>query len=379
MANKKDAGMSFDSFLKAGRQRKKNEALAEEIFGRGANRRSSAPGAGRAMGTNKLLAAHHAAVAGAGVTKRPSSTGLRSSLNAPDRPRAHQLSRTASSSHLDRANSSRLFASLANPAISNVRSDPPSSGIPTGPAGANGRSAGVASKQEGINIKGAATPASRGPVVVIASNFAMGTTAADIEAVMLPVGGEMESCRLVSSSPTVIAEMVFKDREGAENVVGMFNNKMADGRLLYVYIKDAPAHRFNNPTASSSFGQPSNTPPPSAPSQPRNHRSNPPTGPRADRDRGNQYHDRDVAVEGEEAMMDVEQSGEASARRAPAEWQDGSYGFRENGGFSGRRGGSGMGRRGGGWGGGALERVRCSMLTERSDMVMAALVAKRVH
>jgi hypothetical protein len=73
---------------------------------------------------------------------------------------------------------------------------------------------------DGISIKGAA-----GPAIVVASNFAPGTTAADIEAVMVPVGGEVQYCKLVSANPTVIAEMAFLDRAGAENVISMFNGK----------------------------------------------------------------------------------------------------------------------------------------------------------
>lgn len=72
----------------------------------------------------------------------------------------------------------------------------------------------------GINIKGMA-----GPYTVIASNFAPGTTAADIESVMMPIGGEMTSCRLVASQPTVIAEMLFVEKTGADNVINMFNGK----------------------------------------------------------------------------------------------------------------------------------------------------------
>ena len=71
-----------------------------------------------------------------------------------------------------------------------------------------------------LSIRGMA-----GPYTVVASNFAPGTTAADISAVMEPVGGEMLGCHLVSSNPTVIAEMVFAERDGADNVVAMFNNK----------------------------------------------------------------------------------------------------------------------------------------------------------
>lgn len=73
----------------------------------------------------------------------------------------------------------------------------------------------------GINIRGAAS----GPYAVIAQNFAPGTSAADIESVMQGVGGDMAECRLIASNPTVIAEMHFLDRAGAEAVIKMFNNK----------------------------------------------------------------------------------------------------------------------------------------------------------
>lgn len=72
----------------------------------------------------------------------------------------------------------------------------------------------------GLSIKGMA-----GPYVVVASNFAPGTTAADIETAMHPVGGEMISCRLISANPTVMAEMVFAEKEGAEKVISTFNNQ----------------------------------------------------------------------------------------------------------------------------------------------------------
>lgn len=78
----------------------------------------------------------------------------------------------------------------------------------------------------GLSIKGAAS----GPFVVIASNFAPGTTAADIESVMASVGGEITYCKLVASSPTVIAEMGFRERSGADTVIGTFNNKKASNQ-----------------------------------------------------------------------------------------------------------------------------------------------------
>ena len=42
---------------------------------------------------------------------------------------------------------------------------------------------------------------------------------------MESVGGPMESCRVVTSYPTVMAEMVFLDKPGAETVIANFNNQ----------------------------------------------------------------------------------------------------------------------------------------------------------
>ena len=96
----------------------------------------------------------------------------------------------------------------------------------------------------------------------MAQNFAPGTTAADIESVMIDVGGQMTDCRLIASNPTVIAEMTFVEKAGADAVINTFNNKkvhtptptpytpgnvwnesftnqniQADGRTLYVWMK----------------------------------------------------------------------------------------------------------------------------------------------
>src|SRR3954452_16441620 len=71
-----------------------------------------------------------------------------------------------------------------------------------------------------ISIRGLA-----GPYVVMAKNFAYGTTAADIESAMTPVGGIALSCRLIAERPNVIAEIVFESKEGANNVVDTFNNQ----------------------------------------------------------------------------------------------------------------------------------------------------------
>lgn len=60
---------------------------------------------------------------------------------------------------------------------------------------------------------------------MIGSNFAPGTTAADIQSALEPVGGAIVSCRVVSTYPTVTAEMAFAERQGAESVVANFHNQ----------------------------------------------------------------------------------------------------------------------------------------------------------
>lgn len=72
----------------------------------------------------------------------------------------------------------------------------------------------------GMSIRGLA-----GPYAIMGQNFAPGTTAADIESAMTPVGGEMVSCKVIKTKPFLIAEMVFSSREGGERVIERFNDK----------------------------------------------------------------------------------------------------------------------------------------------------------
>lgn len=125
-------------------------------------------------------------------------------MNNPRTSRFAKLPRAQSASRLERGN--RLYQEL--------RAEPSPNGSHNQAAQTKGAS--------GISIRGAAQPTGW---TVVASNFAPGTTAADIEAVMTPVGGEMLGCRLTSSHPTVIAEMQFVEKSGADNVITMFNNR----------------------------------------------------------------------------------------------------------------------------------------------------------
>ncbi|KAL8857089.1 MAG: hypothetical protein Q9178_006381 [Gyalolechia marmorata] len=76
---------------------------------------------------------------------------------------------------------------------------------------------------------------------LIGSNFAPGTTAADIQVAILSAGGQVRDCRIVSQVPIVTAEMSFTRRAQADHVIAAFDNKkaqfQADGHLLRVYMK----------------------------------------------------------------------------------------------------------------------------------------------
>ncbi|POR37173.1 Uncharacterized protein TPAR_02647 [Tolypocladium paradoxum] len=105
---------------------------------------------------------------------------------------------------------------------------------------------------KGMSIRGLA-----GPFAVMGQNFAPGTTAADIESAMTPIGGEMVSCKIVKTTPFLMAEMVFASREGGELVIDTFNDKTADGRLLKVYPKVGgyqPSASTNSPPANAPNG-----------------------------------------------------------------------------------------------------------------------------
>lgn len=278
--------VSFDQIIQAGRQRKEKEKLAndilgqgrrekqrlaEEIFGRG--RSNNAPNHGsRKSGAGPSLASR---VGIAKASQRSSSTP-KASPNIEGtwgHDRAPRITRPPrGNAMLRQAKDDLLF----NTAVTQT----PRNGVASSGLG------------EEISIRGTA-----GPYVVIGSNFAPGTTAADIESAMIPSGGEMQSCRIISSTPTVMAEMVFAEKHNAESVISTFNNKKADGRILYVYMK------VGGPTPSPALAPLRKTP-----IEPR--------GPRIDltRDPAPSY---DIQRE----------QSDRNRRRADPEFQDGSYGF----------------------------------------------------
>jgi hypothetical protein len=86
-------------------------------------------------------------------------------------------------------------------------------------------------QSNGILIRGLA-----GPSVVMAENFAPGTSAPDIESAMTPIGGPMLKCSIVTSGSTVTAELVFESREGADNVITTFHNQIVSGIYPISYL-----------------------------------------------------------------------------------------------------------------------------------------------
>lgn len=208
----------FANFVKEQRDRKKNEDLAQQFLGRG--RKPNAPGAGagaKPRNTSEKPTLLSRISGSAGVQKRSSSAKPAGSiegkwqhdlhkLNNPNGPAARARgpgpNRTASASQLDR--NSKTYDKFAS-ALTRNANQPPRNNESTG-----------------FNIRGVA---SGGPYTVVASNFAPGTTAADIEAVMAPHAGETLGCRILSPGPTVMVELQVVTKEGADNVIATFNNQ----------------------------------------------------------------------------------------------------------------------------------------------------------
>ncbi|KAG7290236.1 hypothetical protein NEMBOFW57_000234 [Staphylotrichum longicolle] len=263
-ANGKNSGKvaaDFEKMIHEARDRKKNEDLAARIFGkdRRSNTPTSKPNPKPATGAGSLASR-------AGVKKqRPEPNRPRHSTGNIDGEWTHDLHETQSRGPRANGNASgsgagSLAARITQPnapptgprqqrraaqvAQALIRSELQSSrqahhqqqqspfangATPTAP---KAMMAGASAFNKGMTIRGLA-----GPFVVMAQNFAPGTTAADIESAMTPVGGIVTSCRVLKQHPIVIAEIVFESKEGADNVIATFNNQTADGRVLSVYAK----------------------------------------------------------------------------------------------------------------------------------------------
>ncbi|ORY69924.1 uncharacterized protein BCR38DRAFT_454853 [Pseudomassariella vexata] len=238
----KQHATDFEKIINAGRERKKNEELAARIFSRDKRRQSAPIKAGNGpslasrVGVNKRVSSVARVPAGnvngewthdlhnsrstPDLRAQPKLTSLAARIHAPGTKPPTAANRNANTKRV--AKFANAFNSPAAASQLNVHSAPPANGL---------------------TIRGLA-----GPFVVMAQNFAPGTTAADIESAMTPVGGLARSCRLVKTHPLVIAEIVFENKEGADRVIETFNNQTADGRLLHVYLKPGGGYTPMPPT-----------------------------------------------------------------------------------------------------------------------------------
>ncbi|KZL70845.1 pentatricopeptide repeat protein [Colletotrichum tofieldiae] len=246
----------FERIIQEGRERKKNEALAQKIFSK--DRRQSAPtklkpGAGPSLASRVGVKKQRTASLGpkalpAGNIDGDWTHDLHGTVNSGGGGRGRNNGGNAGAGGL----ASRISAPGGRPApvaaANNRRGDRRAEQRAAKVAAAIERSGGMADVQmtssapvsaptgpavkKGLSIRGLA-----GPFAVMAQNFAPGTTAADIESAMTPVGGEMLSCRIIKTSPLIVAEMVFATKEGGDAVIDTFNNQTADGRIIKVYPK----------------------------------------------------------------------------------------------------------------------------------------------
>ncbi|KAM0334032.1 hypothetical protein ACHAQA_001052 [Verticillium albo-atrum] len=244
----------FEKIVHEGRERQKNQALAQKIFSK--DRRQSAPSKIK-PGTGPSLASR------VGVKKQRASLGPAKPANAGNinGDWTHDLHSSVNDTR-NNSLAARISAPGSKTAPRNKRAEQRAAKI----ADAFERSDSQQQQQSpaprgpGLSIRGLA-----GPYAVMAQNFAPGTTAADIESAMTPVGGEMVSCTVIKTQPIMIVEMVFSSKEGGEAVISTFNDQTADGRLIKVYPKPGG---YKEPASQRSQA------PHNAPNGPRSQRSN---------------------------------------------------------------------------------------------------------
>ncbi|KAI4211638.1 MAG: hypothetical protein LQ351_005541 [Letrouitia transgressa] len=275
--------ISFDELIQADRQRRKDELLANALLGNG--KRPSTPSNG--VKKTSLGGGLASRIGIAKPLQRPTSATSKIRYNgvatSQNLSRVHNpLSRLNSSTRETSMGRQLKRERILEAAMSDSAQD-----------GTTSQSK-VQIPGEEISIRGIA-----GPYNVIGDNFAPGTTAADIKSAMSPSGGEMQNCRIIQTSPTVMAEMVFAERAHADNVIATFNNKRADGRIIHVYMKQVDAQNVPDPS------------PTQAPSEPR--------APRVDLTKTEPKYDAQ------------REQTDRNRRRAEPEYQDGRYGFESKG------------------------------------------------
>jgi hypothetical protein len=204
---------SFSDFVKDARERKKKEALAQEMLG-SRGRKANGSGAGAPTKRNDSQKPTLMSRISGGVNKPRSSSAKptvggsingkwQHDLHSPGSAPGKNFNRTASTSQVDR--NTKTFDKFRSAIQNNTRNNIPA----------------ARDDAPGFSIRGVATG---GPFTVVASNFAPGTTAADVVSAMAPFG-EIQSCKLMSAAPTVVVEIVFDSRESADKVISTFNNQ----------------------------------------------------------------------------------------------------------------------------------------------------------
>ncbi|GAQ06747.1 hypothetical protein ALT_4068 [Aspergillus lentulus] len=220
--------VSFDAIIQADRKKRKNEELASKILGK--NRKAVAAGAGAGIKAQKAKPGSLASRIG--VVKPSASATSKTTQNHRTQPAPVRASNSRPKRASKRRPDEERLLSALNPASgqSTVRDNP-----------------------VGITIRGAGS----GSFVVIGSNFAPGTTAADIQSAIEPLSGQILSCWITSQHPTVTAEITFADKWAAEKAIANFHNQKADGRILSMRFKHStaeptPSQQVQNPQSSFS-------------------------------------------------------------------------------------------------------------------------------
>lgn len=274
-----EASVSLADFINTERERKKNEALAQRVFGKG--RRNSVSGAA-ASGGKRRAGASPSLASRVGVQKqRSTSTVFQKQrgkpagnvdvewthdlhrLNNPVASRVSQLPHQNSRGGRGQARNEKRSLTAMNGAVSYPAENSAFNIVKPKPT-------------SGMTIRGLA-----GSYTIVAKNLAPGTSAADVECKMGPVGGDIRSCEIVATHPTT-AEIVFESKAGADNVIATFHRQTYDGRLLSVFFKPIPISQTMKQPAASVIEKPRSV---------HGTRPSPPTRPRADyNSRPRNYH-----------------------------------------------------------------------------------------
>ncbi|KAK7742108.1 hypothetical protein SLS53_004694 [Cytospora paraplurivora] len=227
MAKDKQVATDFQKLITEGRERKQAQELAAKIFRK--DRVQLAPqrhnGASGSLASRVGVKKHVQRVSSAAA---PIPGSLAARIHAPGTPPPSAAAGPRAQRRLEARQNALLRAEHDSSVAAQVNLV---SGNRNNNAGAGRRRGGglqqgavpapSAPVANGMTIRGLA-----GPYVLLAQNFAPGTTAADIESAMTLVGGLILKCRILKTHPITIAEIEFETKEGADRVIESFNNQL---------------------------------------------------------------------------------------------------------------------------------------------------------